>query len=234
MVLAVCRGVLASVGVSKNARRYTAEAIRRMTARAQAPIAAGRLPLRVAHDGPDGPDGIVGRISALELAEDGSAIATAEILPTRAGKDAAILLSGPQPVLAWSLEAMPVGPVGRESGPNGVLDVFEDIELTAVAMTGWPGIDAARPRMERQRRPGTIVESAPDRPHPLGVNLAALSGPELRRYLGAAHLAPQPATDVGQLGPDATPGQLLAQQLYRERDELIARQRAEWLARDTR
>src|SRR5580704_13128770 len=94
-------GTALAPGVSKNGRYYSPEAIAKAVARAQSRVGDGTLHLtdrrqqplsqKTHHAAADDSTAIVGRLTSLTLAEDGSAKFTADIANTAKGRDIAAL-----------------------------------------------------------------------------------------------------------------------------------------------
>lgn len=195
--IATITGTAIRPGISKNNRKYTAEAIGRAAARAQARIDGGGMPLTMLthHGADDDSTRIVGRITSMSHEADGSARYTAEIADTAHARDILSLVSGETPALAGvSIRGAWVGRVRRENDPDaGMVETGDDLELDGLDFTRKPGVEGA------------------------GIDTVAPTGAEPRESDGAARIpisesAPEAtvtiteADDTTDGGPFADPG----------------------------
>ena len=140
-------GVALAPGVSKNGRRYTAETIGRMVARAQARLKnpKGRPLTVLSHHGA-GDDSlrIVGRVSKIWQDSDGAARFEADLADTSAGRDVLALTAGEAPFLRnVSIRGAWVGDVRHETFAGQSVETADDLELDGVDLTKSPGVTAA-------------------------------------------------------------------------------------------
>lgn len=134
-------------GISRNGRLYTRETIASAVARAQERIAAGTEPLTMLthHAAGDDSTRIVGSLTSLTLAEDGSAKFTADLADTDHARTIARLGSGATPHLRGvSIRGAWLGKVHREPGPAGrTVERGDDLELDGLDFTRTPGVVGA-------------------------------------------------------------------------------------------
>lgn len=136
-------------GVSRNGRLYTKEAIAKAVQRAQARIAEGSSPLTMLthHAAGDDSTRIVGNVTSMTLAPDGSARFTADIADTDHGRTIASLVDtqdGKPFLRGVSIRGAWVGRTRRESGPNGQLvEAGDDLDLDGLDYTRKPGVVGA-------------------------------------------------------------------------------------------
>jgi hypothetical protein len=164
--IATIGGIALVPGVSKNRRLYTREAIARMVARAQDRIEGSGLfitddqhPIKVPQDtdpitqlthhaAEDATENIVGRLTSMRLAADGSAEYTADIADTPKGRVVASLLDttdGRPPYLKGvSIRGEWAGKVRRERTPEGDVETASDIILHGIDYTKTPGVPGAQ------------------------------------------------------------------------------------------
>jgi hypothetical protein len=155
--IATVSGTALVPGVSKNGRYYSPEAIKKAVARAQSRIGEGTLHLtdrreqplsqKTHHAAGDDSTAIVGRLTSLTLAEDGSAKFTADIANTTKGRDIAALAdtSDGKPAFlrgvsirgAWASEPKQV------TINNQAAETCDDIILHGLDYTGDPGVPGA-------------------------------------------------------------------------------------------
>lgn len=145
--IATLSGVALRPGVSKNGRRYTAEAIAKAFTRADARLndPDGRpIVMRTFH--PDTKSdldvrNIAGRLTSVSLGEDGSLHYRAEIADTAAGRDVAALVTADQPFLrnvsirGWWMGETRMDPDGAETG--------DDLEIDGLDYVANPGVEGA-------------------------------------------------------------------------------------------
>ena len=149
-ILATVSGTALKPGASKNRRYYSPEAVAGAVVKAQKRLAEGTMPLsmRSHHAAEDDSTRIVGRVTSLKLAEDGSARFTADIADTPHGRTIASLLdtSGGEPFLTGvSIRGAWDGQVRRIKGDDGEqLETGDSLSLEGLDYTATPGIPAAR------------------------------------------------------------------------------------------
>lgn len=147
--IATVSGTALVPGVSRNGRLYTAEAIAKAVRRAQDRIAEGTRPIsmRSHHAAGDDSTRIVGQVTEMTLAPDGSARYRADIADTSHGRTIAALLDpeGGTPFLKGvSIRGAWLGKVRRESGPDGrLVETAPDLEIAGLDYTAEPGVDVA-------------------------------------------------------------------------------------------
>lgn len=146
--LARISGVALRPGISRNAREYTREAIASAVERAQQRLASGAMPLSMLthHGAEDSSTHIVGRVTRLDLAPDGSALFEAELADTDHGRTIASLVdpTGGEPFLKGvSIRGAWVGPVKRRSVGARTVEYADDLELDGLDFTKNPGVDGA-------------------------------------------------------------------------------------------
>ena len=147
-VLATVSGTALAPGVSKNGRLYTREAIARAVQRAQGQLAEGKtLSVLTHHDAGDDSERIIGRITGMSVAEDGSARFTADLADTPRARTIATLAdsSSGQPFLSgMSIRGQWLGKVKRVAGPSGgPVETADDLEFFGIDPTHKPGVEAA-------------------------------------------------------------------------------------------
>lgn len=147
-VLATISGTALAPGVSKNARLYTREAIASAVRRAQGQIAAGKtLSVLTHHEAGDSSDRIIGRITAMDLDENGAARFTADLADTPHARTIASLVdntSGQPFLTGMSIRGAWVGKVQKVKGPNGApVETAPDLEFYGIDPTHKPGVEAA-------------------------------------------------------------------------------------------
>ncbi|MGK5728929.1 DUF6582 domain-containing protein [Streptomyces sp. URMC 124] len=156
-------------GISRNRRLYTAAAIGRAVARAQARIDDGEQPLAMLthHEAGDDSTQIVGRITSISQADDGSARYTADLADTAPARAIASLVDGdggPPFLSGVSIRGAWIGPVRRHSGPDGApVETADDLEIDGLDFTRKPGVPGARVDIYTPAAPLGPAESAPGR-----------------------------------------------------------------------
>jgi hypothetical protein len=147
-VLATISGTALAPGVSKNGRLYSREAIAKAVARAQDQLAEGKtLSVLTHHEAGDDSEKIIGRITGMSVAEDGSARFTADLADTPHARTIASLVdnSSGRPFLSgMSIRGAWVGKVQRVKGPdNQPVETAADLEFYGIDPTHKPGVEAA-------------------------------------------------------------------------------------------
>lgn len=143
-------GVALTPGVSKNRRWYTRPVIAAAVASAQERIASGGLPLTMMthHGAEDDSTRIVGHITSVSLAEDGSARFTADIADTEHGRTIAALVDntgGNAFLRTVSIRGAWEGKVRRVPGPDGKpCETADALSLFGCDMTKDPGVAGAQ------------------------------------------------------------------------------------------
>ncbi|MEV4438513.1 DUF6582 domain-containing protein [Streptomyces sp. NPDC049577] len=161
-------GIALVPGVSRNGRLYTAEAISKAVTRAQARIDDGAQPLTMLthHEAGDDSTQIVGRITSITQADDGSAHYTADLADTAPARAIAALVDGadgPPFLSGVSIRGAWVGPVRRRTGPDGPVETADDLEIDGLDFTRRPGVLGARVDTYTPAEPLAPAESAPGR-----------------------------------------------------------------------
>jgi hypothetical protein len=145
--VAVINGTMLTPGVSLNRRLYTPKVIAKMVARAQGRIAdPNSLPIimRTHHEAGDNSRLIVGKVTAVNLEEDGSATYQAQLYGTQPGKDIATLVTDKDPALkSVSISGGWLGPVKTVEYKGQTVETGDDLEIDAVDFTATPGVVGA-------------------------------------------------------------------------------------------
>jgi Family of unknown function (DUF6582) len=148
--IATVGGTALVPGVSKNRRLYSREIIAGAVARAQERIGGDGLPLTMLthHGAEDSSDRIVGRITSMTLAEDGSARFTADIADTPHGRTIASLVDTsdgkPAFLSGVSIRGAWAGRVRKENGPDGKpVETGDGLSLAGLDYTASPGVAGA-------------------------------------------------------------------------------------------
>lgn len=159
--IATVGGYALRPGVSRNGRLYTREAIAKAVARAQDRIAAGTMNVvrpsdvlsqRTHHAAEDDSTRIVGRVTAMSLAEDGSARFAADIADTPHGRTIADLAAprtagdpnSVDPFLTGvSIRGAWLGEVRRIQHDGVMTETSDDLEIDGIDYTGHPGVPGA-------------------------------------------------------------------------------------------
>jgi hypothetical protein len=248
--IATVTGTAIRPGISKNNRKYTIEAIGRMVDRAQVRLADGDMPLTTLthHEAGDDSTRIVGRITRIAQEADGSVSYDAEITDTAHGRDILSLVSGPSPVLKGvSIRGAWLGPVRRESGPDGsTVETADDLELDGLDYTRKPGVPGAaiasvvlagaEPRESDGMSRVPIAESAPEATVTITETATAEAGPHADLgYLGEPRLPVGTRTQAKAswlaLCESTTARQYTAAQLKRVKDRAAKALRGHGVAR---
>jgi len=146
--IATITGTALVPGVSRNGRLYTREAIAKAVARAQARIADGSAPMTMLthHAAEDDSTHIVGRLTGMTLAEDGSARFSADIADTTHGHTIAGLIDtdGGDPFLRnTSIRGAWMGQPRQELHDGQPVETADDLELDGLDFTRKPGVAGA-------------------------------------------------------------------------------------------
>lgn len=177
--IATVTGTAIRPGISKNRRKYTAEAISRMVERAQARIDdPDGMPITMLthHAADDDSTHIVGQVTRIWQEPDGAAKFEAAIDDTGHGRTIASLADPKgrtKPTLRGvSIRGAWLGKVRRESSDDGPVETGDDLELDGLDYTRKPGVAGAvidrierSPSQPRESDGGqrlTITESAPE------------------------------------------------------------------------
>lgn len=153
--IATIRGTAMAPGVSLNGRLYSKELIGKAVKRAQERLAGGEpLTMLTHHGAEDDSTRIVGRVTSLTQASDGSARFVADLADTAHGRDLAALVTGDDPYLdGVSIRGWWLGDVRQERHEGRSVEVGEDLELDGLDFTKTPGVLAAR--LDRDRAGAT-------------------------------------------------------------------------------
>lgn len=146
--IATIGGIALAPGVSKNNRLYTREAITKAVQRAQGQLGEGKiLSVLTHHEAGDSSDRIIGRITSIDLDENGAARFTADLADTPHARTIASLAdntSGRPFLSGMSIRGAWVGQVRRVKGPSGdPVETADDLEFHGIDPTHKPGVDAA-------------------------------------------------------------------------------------------
>ena len=142
------KGTALVPGVSRNMRLYTKEAIAKAVARAQERIADGSSPItvRTHHEANDDSTRVIGRLTSLTLADDGSAKFTAQLADTDHARTISVLTDPADPYITgvsirgWWAEDPTV-----EVTPSGeAVETADDLEIDGLDVTASPGVIGAR------------------------------------------------------------------------------------------
>lgn len=218
--IAVVTGTALVPGVSKNGRYYSPEAVARAVARAQQRIDSGGMlitdrqqPLsqRTHHAAEDDSTAIVGRLTSLALAEDGSAKFTADIADTPKGRTIAALADTsdgrPAFLRGVSIRGAWADKPRTETIDGKSVQTADDLILDGLDYTGSPGvagavIDSCVPVSESVDNRDALIyesvleatvtadadESAPEAPAPTVSSVPTLADLILESGLTAHHL----------------------------------------------
>lgn len=207
MAVAVINGTMLTPGVSLNNRLYTPKVIAKAVARMQERIAdPNSLPviMRTHHQAGDDSRLIVGKLTAVNLEEDGSATYRAQLYGTQPGKDIAALVAGQDPALkSVSISGGWLGPVRTAEYQGKTVETADDLEIDAVDFTATPGVVGAlisrstpaatesanrdyTPISESYEATVTITEQAPP-PAAAGFWEAKYSGDDMKAMLAKGH-----------------------------------------------
>ena len=142
------KGTALVPGVSRNGRWYKPEAIKSAVARAQARIEDGKLPLtmRTHHGAEDDSTRIVGKVTKISLADDGSAKFEAQLADTDHARNIAILADPADPFLTGvSIRGKWLEDPTTEMAPSGEMaETAVDLEIDGLDFTASPGVIGAR------------------------------------------------------------------------------------------
>ena len=164
--IAVVHGTAITPGVSRNGRLYTAEHIRSAVGRAQPRIAAGDLPMvqRTHHAAEDDSTAIVGRLTSMTVADDGSARYTAELADTPAGHGILNLIdtSDHQPpfLKGVSIRGAWLGKVRQVTHEGRMAETGDDLDIDGLDYTQRPGVPGAT--VDRVERLGSTTSRETD------------------------------------------------------------------------
>jgi hypothetical protein len=142
------KGTALTPGVSRNGRWYTRDTIARAVARAQERLTDPKQPItmRTHHGAEDDTTRVVGKVTALEVAPDGSARFTAQLADTSAGQDLAVLVDPDDPyVTGVSIRGQWLEDPRTVPGPDGqMVETADDMEILGLDFTTQPGVIGAR------------------------------------------------------------------------------------------
>lgn len=145
--IATISGTMLTPGVSRNKRLYSRDLIAKAAARMQERITdPDGLPIvmRTHHDAGDDSVRIVGRLTDVQVGEDGAATYKADLYDTAHGRDIAALVTGKQPALkSVSIHGYWVGPVKRIQHQGESVTTGDDLEIDALDFTATPGVVGA-------------------------------------------------------------------------------------------
>jgi hypothetical protein len=243
--IATIEGTALVPGISKNGRRYTKEAIAKAVGRLSERIADGTNPavMLTSHGADDDSRCIIGRLSSMTLADDGSARFAAQIADTDEGRKIAALVDtrgGPAFLKGVSIRGAWLGKVRREVGDDGrPYEEAPDLEIDGLDFTRKPGVPGAQIDTFTPAGTGAPAESAPD-----GRVLITESAQEVLMTMISEDAEPvpeQPSVDEaatppmskrssglsGEGGPYADPG-YLADKKQRYQIDTKAHAKAAW------
>ncbi|MEV8523137.1 hypothetical protein AB0451_03115 [Streptomyces sp. NPDC052000] len=145
--IATITGTMLTPGVSRNRRLYSpeliAKAAKRMTERIADPDGLP-IVMRSHHGAGDDSTRIVGRLTDVNVGEDGSARYRADLYDTAHGRDIAALVTGKEPALkSVSIHGYWLGPVKRVQHDGESVTTGDDLEIDALDFTATPGVVGA-------------------------------------------------------------------------------------------
>lgn len=147
--IATIEGTALVPGISKNGRYYSPEAIAKAVARLSERIATGTNPavMLTSHGADDDSRCIVGLLSSVALADDGSARFSAQIADTDEGRKIASLVDprgAPAFLKGVSIRGAWIGKVQRRISPDGrPYEEAPDLEIDGLDFTRKPGVPGA-------------------------------------------------------------------------------------------
>lgn len=145
--LATVKGTMLTPGISRNGRLYTRELIAKAVGRMQERIAdPNGLPIvmRTHHEAGDNSALIVGRVTHVNLDEQGNANYKASLYNTQPAKDIAGLVVGDQPALkSVSIHGYWLGDPRKVKYQGETAVTADDLEIDAVDFTASPGVSGA-------------------------------------------------------------------------------------------
>lgn len=147
--IATIEGTALVPGISKNGRYYSPDVIAKAVARLSERIATGTNPavMLTSHSADDDSRCIVGLLSSVSLADDGSARFAAQIADTDEGRKIASLIDPrgtPAFLKGVSIRGAWIGKVRREIGPDGQpQEAGSDLEIDGLDFTRKPGVPGA-------------------------------------------------------------------------------------------
>lgn len=142
--IATVTGTMLTPGVSRNGRLYSKALIGKAVARMRERLAdPNGLPIvmRTHHDAGDNSRLIVGRLTGVQVEEDGSASYSADLYDTGPGRDLATLVTDHKPALrSVSIYGYWLGPVKTVEYEGESVTTADDLEIDAVDFTASPGV----------------------------------------------------------------------------------------------
>ena len=148
MALATITGTMLAPGVSRNNRLYSKQVIAGTVERLKDRLAdPDALPvvMRTHHAAGDNTRAIVGRITDVNVNEDGHAKYTASIYDTAAGRDLVAQVGGKEPAFRnVSIFGWWNGDVRQEQYEGQTVETGDDLEVDAIDFTAFPGVPGAR------------------------------------------------------------------------------------------
>lgn len=168
--IASINGTMLRPGVSRNRRLYTKELIAKAAERMRERIAdPDGLPIvmRSHHDAGDDSVRIVGRLTSVDVDEDGAARYTAHLYDTTHGRDIASLVvpgkNQPPALKSVSIHGYWLGPVKTVEYDGERVTTGSDLEIDAVDFTATPGVTGATVDAAAWVRPNAAGESTSGR-----------------------------------------------------------------------
>lgn len=162
--IGVVKGTFLAPGVSANKRLYSAEtnipaAVARMQARL-ADESAQPITMLTHHAAGDDSTKIAGRVTKVDLDENGVATWEADLADNTSGHEIAALVTPEQPYLQnVSIRGWWLGPVRTETVEGQSVETADDLEVDGIDFTKDPGVAAARIEQARLES-GSNGESA--------------------------------------------------------------------------
>lgn len=143
MAVAVISGTALAPGVSRNRRLYTPKNIASALARMQERIKDDDRPIvmRTHHGAGDDSRLIVGKVTAVDLDENGALKFESQLYGTQPGKDIAALVTGGDPVLrSVSISGGWLGGVRTVEYQGQTVETADELEIDAIDFTASPGV----------------------------------------------------------------------------------------------
>ncbi|MDX3245834.1 DUF6582 domain-containing protein [Streptomyces sp. ME18-1-4] len=166
--IATIEGTALVPGISRNGRRYSKEAIASAVGRLAERIADGVNPavMLTSHGADDDSRCIVGRLTSVQLAEDGSARFAAQLADTDEGRKIAALVdtrNGPAFLKGVSIRGAWIGKVRRGVDADGTsYEEAPDLEIDGLDFTRKPGVPGAQIDSFTPEAASAPAENAPD------------------------------------------------------------------------
>jgi hypothetical protein len=200
--IATIEGTALVPGISKNGRHYSKEAIAKAVARLSERINSGADPavMLTSHGADDDSRRIVGRLTAVSLAEDGSARFSAQIANTDEGRKIAALVDtrdGPAFLKGVSIRGSWIGNVSRKVAPDGrTYEEAPDLEIDGLDFTRKPGVPGAQIDHFTPAESGTAAESASNERVPITESVEEALVTAITENDGASLVPDEPVSEA--------------------------------------